>query len=171
MKYYVEVNGVEHQVELTERLGRLEVRYDDDPVDVRYEEVDQLGQVALFLGDKSFAVSIEGGATEAAVTVAGHLYQVTLEDERERAAHQAERERAGRGGDVKSVMPGVVISLLVTEGDVVEEGQPILILEAMKMQNEIAAPAPGVVARLHVAEGDAVASGAKLVTLEAAASD
>ena len=64
MKYFVEVNGVQHEVELVERLGRLEVRYDGEPAEVRYEEVDQLGQVALFLGDKSCAVSSEGGAGE-----------------------------------------------------------------------------------------------------------
>jgi biotin carboxyl carrier protein len=65
-------------------------------------------------------------------------------------------------------MPGVVVSLLVTEGDVVEEGQPLLVLEAMKMQNEIAAPAAGSVRLIHVQEGEAVSAGAKLVELEVA---
>ncbi|MCC7012736.1 MAG: acetyl-CoA carboxylase biotin carboxyl carrier protein subunit [Planctomycetes bacterium] len=65
-------------------------------------------------------------------------------------------------------MPGVVVKLLVQEGAAVEKGQPLLILEAMKMQNEIAAPAAGVVKALHVREREAVASGAKLVTLVAA---
>ena len=70
---------------------------------------------------------------------------------------------------MKSVMPGVVVSLLVTEGDVVEEGQPLLVLEAMKMQNEIAAPAAGAVRLIHVDEGEAVSAGAKLVEIEASA--
>ena len=67
---------------------------------------------------------------------------------------------------MKSVMPGVVVSLLVAEGDVVEEGQALLVLEAMKMQNEIAAPTAGEVRHIHVAEGEAVSAGAKLVELE-----
>jgi biotin carboxyl carrier protein len=60
-----------------------------------------------------------------------------------------------------------VVKLLVQAGDTVAKDQPLLILEAMKMQNEIVAPAPGKVAALHVREGQAVASGAKLVSLAA----
>ena len=73
-------------VELTEVLGELTVGYDGAPLAVRYEEVDRLGQAALYLasdeGERAYAVSIEGGAAQAQVTVAGHVYQVTLEDER-----------------------------------------------------------------------------------------
>ena len=90
-----------------------------------------------------------------------------IEDERERAAHAAEGAREHKGGEVKSIMPGVVLELLVAEGDTVVAGQPLLILAAMKMQNEIAAPSAGRVTRLHVAQGEAVASGARLVTLSA----
>jgi biotin carboxyl carrier protein len=169
MKYYVSVNGSEHVVELSEGQGELRVSYDGRAREVRYEEVDRLGQVALYLTDehgaKAYAVSIEGNATQAQVTVAGHLYQVALEDERERAAHDAERTRARGGGELKSIMPGVVVRLLVKEGEAVEKDQPLLILEAMKMQNEIAAPAAGRVAAVHVREGQAVSSGARLVTL------
>lgn len=164
MKYFVTVNGEEHEVELNESFGELSVSYDGKAVDADYEEVDRLGQVALQIGGYSFAISIEGDEVDAIVTVAGHDYVIQLEDERERAAHAAESERRG-GGDVKAVMPGVVVELLVAEGDMVEDGQPLLLLEAMKMQNEILAPQAGLVAGLHVAQGQAVASGAKLVTL------
>ncbi|MEW6074465.1 MAG: biotin/lipoyl-containing protein [Planctomycetota bacterium] len=169
MKYFVTVNGAPHEVELSERLGELLVRYDGAPLDVRFEEVDRLGQVALYVGDASYAVSIEGNASSAVVTVAGALYTIEIEDERERAAHSAARASGGHGGVVKSVMPGVVIELLAREGEVVAKGQPLLILEAMKMQNEIAAPMAGIVKGFHVAEGEAVGNGAKLVTLAAPA--
>jgi len=167
MKYFICVNGVDHQVELKERLGELEVSFDGDPVEMSYDEVDRMGQVGMSLGERAYAVSIEGDHTAAAVTVAGHLYDVTIEDERERAARLAERERVGSGGDLNSVMPGIVVQLLVKEGESVAEGQPLLILEAMKMQNEICAPVAGEVTRIHVAEGEAVASGAKLLFLKA----
>ena len=85
--------------------------------------------------------------------------------ERERAAHAAERARGAGGGLVLAVMPGVVARLLVAVGDEVEAGEPLLVLEAMKMQNEIPAPAAGVVQTVHVTEGKAVAAGAKLVSL------
>jgi len=167
VKYFVTVNGEEHEVELALRQGSLEVSFDGQGLDVRYDEVDRLGQVGLFIGDRSYAVSIEGDSQAALVTVAGHLYQVELEDERERAARSAERERKGAGGDVKSIMPGVVVKLLTSAGESVASGEPLLILEAMKMQNEIQAPIDGVVTAVHVTEGTAVASGARLVTLAA----
>ena len=95
------------------------------------------------------------------------VFAVELEDERERAAHAAESARGKGGGDVKAVMPGVVVDVLVAEGDEVEEGQALLILEAMKMQNEIGAPGDGIVKALHTSAGDAVGAGDKLVTLAA----
>ena len=168
MKYFVTVNGIAHEVDVVERLGELAVKVDGRELDLSYEEVDNLGQVALISGGRSWGVSIEGDEHEVSCNIAGHLYAVAIEDERERAAHAAERDATKGGGTVKSVMPGVVVKLLVQEGAAVEKGQPLLILEAMKMQNEIAAPAAGVVKALHVREREAVASGAKLVTLVAA---
>lgn len=166
MKYYTNVNGRPHEVELVERLGKLLVKVDGKEVDVDYCEVDRLGQVAVLLEQKAYGVSIEGGGNDWFVTVAGHLYRVDIEDERERAAHAAERDGRKAGGLLKSVMPGVVVKLLVKEGERVEADQPVLILEAMKMQNEIKAPAAGVVKKLHVAEREAVGSGAKLLVIE-----
>lgn len=167
MKYFVTVNGRAHEVDVVERLGELHVKVDGAEIDLSYEEVDNLGQVALISGGRSWAVSIEGDEHSVSASIAGHLYLVDIEDERERAAHAAELESTKGGGSVKSVMPGVVVKLLVKDGDTVERGQPLLILEAMKMQNEITAPSAGVVKSLHVREREAVASGAKLVTLVA----
>ena len=166
MKYFVNVNGHDHEVDLTERLGELLVEVDGESIDLVYEEVDSLGQVLAIAGGASFGVSIEGDSTKAGITIAGHFYDVEIEDERERAAHAAARAAGAGGGLVKSVMPGIVISLLAVEGDAVEEGQPLLVLEAMKMQNEIEAPTAGVVKRIFVNEGEAVSAGAKLVEIE-----
>lgn len=165
MKYFVDVDGKVFEVELVERLGELEVQLDGRAIEVDYREADRLGQVALGMDGKSFAVSIEGGAHSCTVNVAGQLHSVEIEDERERAAHAADEGRRG-GGEVKSVMPGVVLKLLVAEGDAVESGQPLLILEAMKMQNEIAAHCAGEVASIRVEEGQAVNSGSVLVVLK-----
>ena len=165
MKYFVTVNGREHEVEVVERSGELEVGVDGQALELDYEEVDRLGQVALFSQGRSWGMSIEGDEYNVLATIAGHQYEVEIEDERERAAHAAEREAAGGGGAIESVMPGVVVQLLVQVGDSVEEGRPLLILEAMKMQNEIAAPSEGVVEAIHVTEGQVIESGVRLVTL------
>ena len=166
MKYYVDINGREHEVELTERLGELSVTVDGEPLDLSYSEVDGLGQFLVISEGNSYGVSIDGDSTELGVTIAGSLYDVTIEDERERAAGAAERAAGKQGGLVKSVMPGVVVELCVEEGQEVEEGQPLLILEAMKMQNEIAAPRAGRVQVVHVEAGVAVGAGEKLVLIE-----
>ena len=168
MKYYVSIHGRPHEVRVVERLGELQVEVDGKPMAIEYEEVDRLGQVAVRVGRKSFGISIEGDEHTLTATIAGHVYAVEIEDERERAAHAAARAAAKGGGLVKSIMPGVVVQVLVQPGQAVEKGQSLLVLEAMKMQNEIAAPADGVVKQVHVTEGAAVGSGAKLVTLEAA---
>lgn len=163
MKYYVELGDQTREVELTDRHGQLEVRLDGEPVEVEYDEVDRLGQIALKIGERTFAVSIDGSGNEFGVTVAGRFFGVRIEDERERAAHAAERARSKGGGVVTSVMPGIVVEILVEEGQAVEEGQPLLILEAMKMQNEIRAEGQGTVKAVPVSAGDSVAAGALLV--------
>ncbi len=165
MKYYVSVNGRAHEVELVERAGKRLVKVDGKDLDLSYAEVDDLGQVVLLSHGKSYGLSIEGGETRVAITIAGHFYDVELEDERERAAHAAERAAGKGGGTVSSVMPGVVVEVLVKKGAAVEKGEPLLILSAMKMQNEIAAPSSGVVKELFVAPGQAVSAGEKLVML------
>ncbi|MEM9383130.1 MAG: biotin/lipoyl-containing protein [Planctomycetota bacterium] len=168
MKTFVEIGGRTREVEITERLGRLEVQLDGEPCEVEYAEVDGYGQAVLLHEGQSYAMSIAGGPHEIAITLAGYRYDCVLEDERERAANLAARASNRGGGTVKAVMPGVVVEVLVEPGETVEEGQSLLILEAMKMQNEIAAPGAGVVQTSHVEAGTAVAAGDKLVTLKAA---
>ena len=95
MKYFVTVNGEEHEVELTERLGELSVGFDGEPLNARYQEVDRLGQVALYVDDESYAISIEGNSSSAAVTVADTISavvavpRVTVDDAPEPAADTA----------------------------------------------------------------------------------
>ncbi|MFN0009848.1 MAG: biotin/lipoyl-containing protein [Planctomycetota bacterium] len=168
MKYHVKIHGRDHEVVLDERAGALLVTVDGQRIDLSYQEIDDSGQVLVTRDGKSVGLSISGDASHAAVSIAGHLYDVQLEDERERAARAAERASSREGGVVTSVMPGVVVEILVRPRESVTKGQPLLILSAMKMQNEIAAPSDGVVADIHVSAGQAVSTGAKLVTLSSA---
>jgi len=165
MKYFVKVNGREHEVVIDEHSDELRVEVDGQVLDISYQEVDSLGQVAMNADGMAHAVSLDGDANSCHVVMAGYSYEIELEDERERAAHAAERESSG-GGVVKSVMPGVVLELLVEVGDEVAERGPLLILEAMKMQNEIDSPSASRVTAVHVSKGEAVSAGQPLVTLE-----
>jgi biotin carboxyl carrier protein len=62
-------------------------------------------------------------------------------------------------------MPGKVVKVLVAEGDSVDAGKPLVVVEAMKMENELVAEAPGVVKKVYVQPGDAVEGGAKLISI------
>jgi biotin carboxyl carrier protein len=167
MKYFVNVNGRPIEVEIVDRAGKAVVTIDGKRADFSYEEVDSEGQVALVMDECGYAVSVAGKGNDYHVTLAGHAYAVEIEDERERAAHAAARDRGKGGGIVKAVMPGIVVELCVAVGDTVAEGQSLLILEAMKMQNEIGAPSEGLVKRVLCTAGEAVSAGAKLIELEA----
>jgi biotin carboxyl carrier protein len=97
--------------------------------------------------------------------VNGKEVQLALADPRNRRQSRTAAADTGRR-DVKASMPGKVIKILVAPGQAVEAAAGLLILEAMKMQNEVRSPGAGTVAALRVAVGDTVASGQVLVTLE-----
>jgi len=100
------------------------------------------------------------------VQVRGEMLKVQVQDERERTASEVAGARAGGKRTVAASMPGVVAELSVQVGDVVEDGQTLLILEAMKMQNPIQAEGAGTVVKIHTQVGEAVANAAPLVDLD-----
>ncbi len=131
--------------------------------------------------DGSWSVRPEGGTTQERVWldrgrgrptyagVGGDTAPLDVKTAAEAALAAALDEAAGGsagGGSVKAPMPGRVVKALVAEGDTVEAGQPVIIVEAMKMENEVAAPGAGVVRRIAVSPGDTVEAGAVLVELE-----
>lgn len=71
-------------------------------------------------------------------------------------------------GAVKAPLPGLIMKVVAKEGESVKTGAPVVIMEAMKMQNQIAAPMDGVVSKIHVKEGDSVMEGDMLVTISPA---
>lgn len=168
MKYFVNVNGRDIEVSLEEEEGKLFATLDDGKRHrIDYAEVDGLGQYAVSIDARSYAASIDGELGKYTVGLAGEVFQIKLEDERERAAELLTRGPGGGGTRVlPSIMPGVIVKLMVAEGDKVEANQPLLILEAMKMQNEIRADSPGKVKKIHVQPGQAVAGGDSLITLD-----
>jgi glutaconyl-CoA decarboxylase len=84
---------------------------------------------------------------------------------RETAAPQGSVPAAANALVVESPMPGEIIDLIVKPGDTVNEGDVLLILEAMKMENEITAPRAGTISAVHIRAGDTVGSGAPLVEI------
>ena len=166
-RYYVQWAGQERVVEIRQGEHGLEVLVDGKlhPADVT--AVEDSGLLNLLVDQQSvtYAARFEDGA--AMLSFHDREVRVPIEDERGRMARIATGGSAAGGGDanVKSVMPGIVKEVLVTAADAVAAGQPLLILEAMKMENEIRAPREGVVGTVHVSAGQAVEKGAQLVSL------
>lgn len=114
-----------------------------------------------------FEVEIDGDGPNFTATVEGKSFQIEIPD----AAPVAKKKRGGsgkkkKGGTVSANIPGKVVTVEVEEGQRVEEGQVILILEAMKMQNEIQAPVSGTVSKVHCSEGEAIEANVPLVVIE-----
>ena len=104
----------------------------------------------------------EGG--EITLQHAGREYHVS-------EASRQRRQPTGAAGDLRAPMAGKIIQILVQPGDQVVAGDPLLILEAMKMEQQIRAPHDGIVAQILFAEGEQVAAGAELVTLQGLTDD
>jgi biotin carboxyl carrier protein len=100
------------------------------------------------------------------VQTRGERVQVMVEDERERAAHAVAGKHSTGRREITAVMSGVVVDVRVAVGDAVEDGQTVVVIEAMKMQNPITAEGSGRVRAVRVQGGEPVASGAVLVELE-----
>jgi biotin carboxyl carrier protein len=100
------------------------------------------------------------------IAASGQRADVRVESDRQRAAHAGPKEASEPIEKVVlSPMPGRVVKVFVQKGDVVEAGQPLVVMEAMKMENEIRAKTAGTVTEVHVATGAAVEGNARLVTL------
>ena len=124
--------------------------------------------VAVLLGPA--AAPSADGRRRGEVVVEGWRFELDVEPERRAALRErAARDPAmiGHGGavEVRAIIPGRVVAIAVTAGDAVEAGRQLLVIEAMKMQNELRAPRAGIVERVSVAEGQTVDLGDLLVTL------
>jgi len=122
---------------------------------------------SLIVENKSFTVDVAEKDDEYTVAYEGKSFQVGVLDERKARRGGAGASLGGAGEkDICSMMPGKVVDLLVQAGDAVEKDQGVIIIEAMKMENEIRAPVAGTVKAVHVETGQAVESGELLVELE-----
>ena len=156
----------DQSVDLVFENGTLFV--DGTPTDYSFEPVRD-GYLSLIIDGRSLPVSVESVSEDVLrVTIAGRRTEVTVKDERALLleAFGLEDDGAG-GGTVRAPMPGLVLDILVEEGDTVEAEQGLIVLEAMKMENELTAPSAGVVQSIHAGTGDAVDKNALLIEIDA----
>lgn len=164
MKYITTIDGKEFVVEI---IDERHVAVDGKILEVDFESVEAQPIFSLIVDGKSYESYVYPGEEDLEVLVKGRLYHGKVEDERER------RLRAASGGTVaqsgpfllKAPMPGLVVAVPVVEGQEVKEGDVLLILESMKMQNELKSPRDGVVGHIQVGAGDSVEQRQKLLSV------
>jgi biotin carboxyl carrier protein len=135
----------------------------DFPADVSFP---QPGLLSILVDGKSYEVQQQPAQEEIGIVIGQECFNVMVRDPRSLAA----RRRAGDDGHgvrkITAPMPGKVVRILAPVGSAVEAGQAVLVIEAMKMQNELKSPKKGTVKRLNVAEGAAVEAGQALAEVE-----
>lgn len=124
------------------------------------------GVFSVLLGHRSYRVYVEPGESGAFVlAAAGQSHVVSVIDQRDRSARSKKQITAGPM-ELRAQMPGKVVKLLVQPGSNVEAGESLIVVEAMKMQNEMKSPKDGVVRKIYVTEGATVSAGDRLMTVE-----
>lgn len=166
MRYIVTLDGEERTVEVTPDGVRLDGV--DTPAHLRH--VDGTDRYSLVLGDRSFDLFASAQRKgEWDLVIDGNHHSAETIDER---AHHIRSMAVAMGGPtgpkpVKAPMPGLIVRVEVAEGDVVSPGQGLVIVEAMKMENELKAVVEARVAKVLVAAGDTVERDQVLIDLEA----
>lgn len=163
MKYVTYINDKKFEIEI-QNDGKLLVNGEAREVDFL-----TLGEslFSVLMNNKSYEIVMEEADGQYEVLIQGRLYTGQVLDER---AQLLASRRSGMGADtgeisIKSPMPGLIAAIPVTEGQEVKKGQTVVILESMKMQNELKAPRDGTVQRISAQAGMSVEQGKLLVTL------
>jgi biotin carboxyl carrier protein len=168
MAYIATHQGRSTRVKVEEKApGIFTVTLGDKDYHVDFLEP-QRNIFSLLIDGRSFEVDVDakGFDDQYEVLIRGDLYEVEMVEEKKKKLAQKMHKGATGRQDMKSPMAGNVRQVLVQPGDRVALGQVLLILEAMKMQNEIKAPIEGVVASVTAREGVAVAAGDPLCVVE-----
>jgi biotin carboxyl carrier protein len=149
VKLHLTINGEAKEIELASEAGEVE---SPEP-----------GVYSILLDGRVYDARVDHTPEGLVVVIAGNRFEVEVRDPRRWSPKSA--PGAHGVATLTSPMPGKVVRVLIAEGDAVELGQGILVVEAMKMQNEIKAPRSGRVVSLSAREGATVTAGEPLVTI------
>lgn len=155
MKYVATLNGREYLIEI---LDEHQITVNDVPYRIDFESVEGQLLHSLLVEGRSYEAYVYPTEDGWQVLLRGSLYLLQVEDEREKRLRAALGSRPVERGEfhLKAPMPGLIVSVPVKEGQKVAKGDVLVVLESMKMQNELRSPRDGTVVRLRVKSGDSV---------------
>lgn len=158
MKVEIYIAGRTRSVDVIRAEGRVQYELDGRGVDGDAVEVGR-GVYSILIGGQPFEVRVEARGAVLLVNVDGRDLQAEVIDPRQWRRDRGAGLVAEGRQQIVAPMPGKVVRVLVRAGEAVETGQGLVVVEAMKMQNEVRAPKSGTVERLLVSEGQAVNAG------------
>jgi len=166
VKFWVTLEGRDAEVECDAQGGQVYVLVEGRRLEADFVRLPDGEVYSLLVDGRSHEVRVSRHDPVLAVTANGLTIPVEVRSPLEKLLAQSAGARgASRGENVSAPMPGAVIAVRVKPGDVVKPGQAVIVLEAMKMQNELAAQVGGVVSEVLVAEQTAVSAGQVLIRL------
>ncbi|MEZ4271857.1 MAG: biotin/lipoyl-containing protein [Myxococcota bacterium] len=169
MHYVAIVNGQEREVEINEVApDHFELFLDGQRMDVDAKHVAPT-TFSFLVDNEAYNIEFEQCSPVGFnLLIRSHVVQVDVLDLRKARLRSAHAQAAGHEGpaSITSPMPGKVVTVMVKEGDEVVKGQGLMVVEAMKMENELRAPRAGIVRNLKVEAGVIVDSGAMLCAVE-----
>lgn len=173
MYFEAELKDKKFKVDVTEHRSSWKVSLQEEGkewihYDISKNDYKQAEQYISFLFQgKSYLIDVIGQDTEYTVFTRNSFRAIKVFND-EMLLHESLKKGGGFGGDqeLKSGMPGKIIEIFVKEGDVVKANKPLLIMEAMKMENEMRASRDVKIKEIKVKQGDSVESGAVLIKFE-----
>ena len=166
MKYQVEIEGDSFEVEVQNPRGRATVDGQEYNVDLRC--VDGRWLYSLIVDDRPYEAFVEEKEESYSVTIQGEPFEVSVVDPKAaRLARMVQRPEAPIAEyPIKAPLPGLIVAVEAEPGKTVKKGQVLVVLEAMKMENDLTAPRDATVREVMVSGGDKVDKGQVLLTLE-----
>ena len=155
MRYIASIHDQSFEIAIE---GENQVVVDGETYSVDFRSVGGQTVFSLILEGRSYEALVQPSPEGTQVLLQGHLFPVQIEDERQRRLRESTTAKVAETGIIylKSPMPGLIVSVQVEVGQLVKRDQNLIILESMKMQNELKSPRDGKIARVRVAEGDNV---------------
>lgn len=166
MRLVATLDGAEHHLEVEELSAHaLRVKVGESQFELNVHRVG-LSSYSILVGNRSFDFDVVREAEDIVVASRGGAARVTLVDAARKSRHPGARPQAAGKASLKAMMPGRVVNVLVNVGDEVAAHQGLLVVEAMKMENELKAPKAGKVVEIKVKAGQTVEKGELLLVVE-----